>query len=288
MPSRGSRDEAPPPPATQDADQIHKLMQKKIAQLTKVVYHVNTTNEDHQSELAALKKQHREELARVSRDAAKRVKEIGDAASANDGGLKKKLENLISAHARDKASAQTKARECVNQALQKAHASHEAEMNDLRKVVKDLEDRFRSAQNVFETTVEKLENGSNKKSEQLAKDLMKLQNQLDEKDALLREDGEWRAKHDQLMLANEALRGELVEREKSGFAKGKAEAEGDFEARLGRLRAELKGEHEDAMARQAKQLRSEKDAALQLQEQRHNAELEELSKNAKLDAEHAS
>ena len=86
MPSRGSRDEAPPPPATQDADQIHKLMQKKIAQLTKVVYHVNTTNEDHQSELAALKKQHREELARVSRDAAKRVKEISDLQAANDGG----------------------------------------------------------------------------------------------------------------------------------------------------------------------------------------------------------
>merc|ERR1719352_1049181 len=100
-------------------------------------------------------------------------------------------------------------------------------MNDLRKVVKDLEDRFRKAQGVFYATVEKLENGSNKKSEQLEKDLMKLQNQLDEKDALLREDGEWRAKHDQLMLANEALRGELVEREKSGFAKGKAEAEGD-------------------------------------------------------------
>ena len=53
---RGSREQGPPPPATQDADQIHKLMQKKIAQLTKVVYHVNTTNEDHQSELAALKK----------------------------------------------------------------------------------------------------------------------------------------------------------------------------------------------------------------------------------------
>merc|ERR1719261_1621584 len=103
MPSRGSRDEAPPPPATQ---QIHKLMQKKIAQLTKVVYHVNTTNEDHQSEVAALKKQHREELARVSRDAAKRVKEISDLQAANDGGLKKKLENVMKANARDKATAQ--------------------------------------------------------------------------------------------------------------------------------------------------------------------------------------
>jgi hypothetical protein len=288
MPSRGSRDEAPPPPATQDADQIHKLMQKKIAQLTKVVYHVNTTNEDHQSELAALKKQHREELARVSRDAAKRVKEIGDLQAATDGGLKKKLENLIAAHARDKATAQTKARECVNQALQKAHASHEAEMNQLRKVVKDLEERFRSAQNVFDATVEKLENGSNKKSEQLEKDLMKLQKLCDEKDQQLREGGEWRHKHDQLMSANEKLRGELEERERSGYAKGKHEAESNVEMRLGRLRAELKGEHEDAMAKQAKQLRSEKDEVLKLQEQRHTASMEELQANAKMDAEHAS
>ena len=42
------------------------------------------------------------------------------------------------------------------------------------------------------------------------------------------------------------------------------------------------------MARQAKQLRSEKDEVLKLQEQRHTAELEELSKNALLDAEHAA
>ena len=59
-------------------------------------------------------------------------------------------------------------------------------MNALRKVVKDLEERFRSAQNVFDATVEKLENGSNKKSEQLEKELMRLQNQLDEKDSQLR------------------------------------------------------------------------------------------------------
>ena len=42
------------------------------------------------------------------------------------------------------------------------------------------------------------------------------------------------------------------------------------------------------MAKQAKQLRTEKDEVLKLQEQRHTAELEELSKNALLDAEHAS
>ena len=64
------------------------------------------------------------------------------------------------------------------------------------------------------------------------------------------------------MSANEALRQELEERDGDGFAKGKHEAEGDFEMRLGRLRAELKGEHEDAMAKQAKQLRSEKDEVL--------------------------
>ena len=122
-------------------------------------------------------------------------------------------------------------------------------MNALRKVVKDLEERFRSAQNVFDATVEKLENGSNKKSEQLEKELMKLQNQLDEKDSIIREGGEWRGKHDQLMLPMKRCDRSSKKGNKDGFAKGKHEAEGDFEMRLGRLRAELKGEHEDAMAK---------------------------------------
>ena len=36
---------------------------KKIAQLTKVIYHLHTQNDDHQYEVAAIRKDHEGELA---------------------------------------------------------------------------------------------------------------------------------------------------------------------------------------------------------------------------------
>ncbi len=37
---------------------LHHKMSKKIAQLTKVIYHLNTRNDDHEVEIAALNAQH--------------------------------------------------------------------------------------------------------------------------------------------------------------------------------------------------------------------------------------
>ena len=37
---------------------LHHKMSKKIAQLTRVIYHLNTRNDDHDLELSALTKQH--------------------------------------------------------------------------------------------------------------------------------------------------------------------------------------------------------------------------------------
>jgi hypothetical protein len=37
---------------------LHHKMSKKIAQLTKVIYHLNTRNDDHEAEVAALTAQH--------------------------------------------------------------------------------------------------------------------------------------------------------------------------------------------------------------------------------------
>lgn len=37
---------------------LHHKMSKKIAQLTKVIYHLNTRNDDHEAEIAALNAQH--------------------------------------------------------------------------------------------------------------------------------------------------------------------------------------------------------------------------------------
>lgn len=55
---------------------LHHKMSKKIAQLTKVIYHLNTRNDDHETEIATLTAQHQASESRagdsLSLDSAQR------------------------------------------------------------------------------------------------------------------------------------------------------------------------------------------------------------------------
>jgi hypothetical protein len=52
---------------------LHHKMSKKIAQLTKVIYHLNTKNEDHQTELDVMTANHQTEIQLILKDAASRI-----------------------------------------------------------------------------------------------------------------------------------------------------------------------------------------------------------------------
>lgn len=66
-----------PPP------ELHLQMCKKIALLTKVVYHLNIKSEDRDSALLLQRRQHEEELRRVSDDAAAKIARLTDAVRDN-------------------------------------------------------------------------------------------------------------------------------------------------------------------------------------------------------------
>lgn len=51
---------------------IHQKMCKKIAQLTKVIYHLNTQNEDHAHEVQALVTRHEDDIQRILEETALR------------------------------------------------------------------------------------------------------------------------------------------------------------------------------------------------------------------------
>ena len=60
---------------------LHHKMSKKIAQLTKVIYHLNTKNEDHATMLETLDLQHKLEIEQLTKDAQSRMasqKEMAD------------------------------------------------------------------------------------------------------------------------------------------------------------------------------------------------------------------
>lgn len=61
---------------------LHHKMSKKIAQLTKVIYHLNTKNEDHALEIEQLNFSHQMEVQQILRDAANRISKFKDAIEA--------------------------------------------------------------------------------------------------------------------------------------------------------------------------------------------------------------
>ncbi len=61
------------PKAMEVFPDLHHKMSKKIAQLTKVIYHLNTKNEDHAMEVEQLASNHQMEIQQILRDAANRI-----------------------------------------------------------------------------------------------------------------------------------------------------------------------------------------------------------------------
>ena len=105
---------------------LHHKMSKKVAQLTKVIYHLNTRNEDFQSELQHSQTSHAHEVEEILSDAADKI-----------NAFKAKLANAK----KDSATAVALSR------LKKQHKSEKEEaMNDFNTFktnVRDREDKLR-------------------------------------------------------------------------------------------------------------------------------------------------
>lgn len=90
---------APMPP------DIHFKMCKKIAQLTKVIYHLNIRNEDHDADVAALAASHKEQLAAASATAQEAVSKLTAAFGASKAALEASVAELTAALDREKDAA---------------------------------------------------------------------------------------------------------------------------------------------------------------------------------------
>ena len=61
---------------TSDRATLHHMLSKKIAQLTKVIYHLNTKNEDQETRLVDLQQRYETEIEKMEADAASKLKEL--------------------------------------------------------------------------------------------------------------------------------------------------------------------------------------------------------------------
>ena len=86
------------------AAELQHKMSKKIAQLTKVIYHLNTKNDDHDFEMKALTQQYEGEISDILQDAAAKIRFFKQKVEekANDERLDLALKEIQKQHAREK------------------------------------------------------------------------------------------------------------------------------------------------------------------------------------------
>jgi len=73
LPSRGGIDVTD---GSNDLQEIHLKMSKKIAQLTKVIYTLNTKNDEHETIVSTLKEKHEDEIEKLLASSTSKLHEI--------------------------------------------------------------------------------------------------------------------------------------------------------------------------------------------------------------------
>merc|ERR1711991_973235 len=86
---------------------LHLKMSKKIAQLTKEIYHLNTRNEDFSIDLKAEKQSHASEVEEILQDAANKINKFKSqlAKAKQNSATANALKKLRSQHEREREDA---------------------------------------------------------------------------------------------------------------------------------------------------------------------------------------
>ncbi|CAK4079966.1 unnamed protein product [Aphanomyces euteiches] len=141
-----------------DAD-LQLKMSKKIAQLTKVIFHLNTKNEDAASELQATMASHRRECDQVAKDAAAKLALLKETLEKRDAQLKSSdgLKKVKERHEKDKQDALAefaRFKAAVKAQQQQMEAHFDAEIADLttelRKAQKGFQERIAAFKSSFD------------------------------------------------------------------------------------------------------------------------------------------
>ncbi|DAZ98963.1 TPA: hypothetical protein N0F65_000495 [Lagenidium giganteum] len=130
------------------AGDLHLKMSKKIAQLTKVIFHLNTRNEDFQLEFAYLKQTQAQELAAMAHDAATKVRSVQDQ-------LSKETAARVTSEQRAAKDKQQHAKEMAT-FQHKALAKQTAQEEEFQRHVASLEAQLTQTKQAFSDRVQQL------------------------------------------------------------------------------------------------------------------------------------
>ncbi|CAD5117843.1 DgyrCDS6589 [Dimorphilus gyrociliatus] len=128
---------------------MHLKMSKKIAQLTKVIYALNTKNDEHEAIMATTKEQYEEEVQKILEDTKLKIESYKDIMK-EDTNQRKLIENLekrISQHEKEKVDAQEtfqKYKEIMAEKISEMKTSHSEKLISLSNEVLNIKKDFES------------------------------------------------------------------------------------------------------------------------------------------------
>ena len=233
--------------------ELHSKMSKKIAQLTKVIYHLNTRNDDHEQEMAALAAQHESEINGILRDAAGKINKFKDALAGQREAAKEAttVRMLQERHEADKASvlAQFEAyKRTVKERERANQTEYASRLRELTRSMDDAKARFRERMEEFARTSRDLAANSSISGDEL--DRLKKNHQEEVEELVRKYNKQYNDMLAQRMEEEDRMRAELD-------AENKAACENlsrQFESRLKKYKA-------DSEADRAK-LKAASDAAM--------------------------
>eukprot|EP01035_Chromulina_nebulosa_P024906 gene24906-32457_t len=267
---------------------LHHKMSKKIAQLTKVIYHLNTKNEDHQSEIDNLTQQHQNEVQQILRDAATRIGKFKEMVESKQASVNQdaKIDKLIKKHDLEKQSAQLEFNNFREKAAAKElkiAAEFQQKFDGLRKEVEIMNKKFQEKLSQFESVNQDLQKALESSTVTGLAGLTELKKRHEMEIAELVRAGNEKYQNMLLEQLNkqDVTKAEFEKRLDAEKKELSAKLKADLETELGQLRAKLSADKQEAIM----SLKRELDDKLQQQKEDFLGKINKQLAEAKLKAE---
>nr|XP_039263770.1 protein FAM184A-like [Styela clava] len=236
-----------PPPNSQaafgaaggDMQDMHLKMSKKIAQLTKVIYALNTKNDEHESALLAMKEAHEEETQQLLSETAAKIQhyrlKIG-----NELDLRKKIHNLeeiINASEKEKRQAMIEFesfKRLVEEREMRIESDHTLKVMGLTKDLGDCKSEFEQRLRDFHDLKTTLRNEGGHEMEKMSnehrKELERLHAIIDSKDTKFNNE-----KRD--LIDSHTKQIHALERENTNLKQEFKKSEDEYESKMNKAKA---------------------------------------------------
>ena len=235
---------------------IHHKMSKKIAQLTKVIYHLNTRNEDHQSELDAQAANHAAEIQQILRDATSKINKFKDSIDIRQNQVNSdaKLEKQMKKHESEKQAALQEFHKYRSQCEireTRIASDYQMKFQGLKDEVEKMNGRFREKILSFESTNSELKKSLEMSTTNMEEQKTKYEKEL--KDLVITCNEKFQAMMVEQLELQEKLKDQTTQLVEKARTEMKTQMQNELEIELGQLRAHLNGEKTEALMTQKRE-----------------------------------